>query len=1353
MIDISNQKRKLKNRTDTSLKTIGLGKKQTTGLLNYQLVASYVDQYFKHVHSNSVYVLFVVGIDNIDLVKYTMGTQVETEIIMTVTNQLSNMFRAIDVIGQTDTNEFLVFITNPLLGEKTVLNKGESITRIKLLENVAKLNLTIRVGIYMTTNKTLSFEELYQKTHANLQIAKQQKQPVYLTSDISKEDINQQKKYMSPQFSPVPINFLLDHIDEDIRILEVSNNIKQLYISPKFSQKLNDGNKLEIQIHPHDSSRYDNMLKQAIETMEPVEDELRVLDNGIDWKWRWLRMIKIPYHDSEYPIILEISRDITESKKQEQYLSESGKMLKIAFENTTREMWEVDVENKVYTFFNYKNGFDSQSDTLADFPESLISTGWVHPDSAVQFRRFGAELLNGKTQDSGSFILRYRSSDSYGWANLSYRMIFDSSGAPVKAIGVKNYLSDSSQRKQEIISSPALPDAVYPTLVFCIKVNLTEDSIKELWVEGAEKTDFAKMQKYTDILEAEKERLFLGDDSKSFMDNLSLESLFQAAKHEVVWKSLKYRRVYISGVIHWVLNTVNLIKDPISQDVYLFDYLNDIEQKKRWEYGVDIVLDPLTGFYQRTTVLAIIKNLLESDSVCAIALVRINGFLQMTEDVYGTPAEKQSYIAAVLNLAFGANSLIGRYDDETLILFFKDILSPSSVKKRLEDAFSFVRSSMSGTKIMRLLRFIAGVDCMTGPVSDYESIILQLEEICRLWKNSASDIVVFLDKDNHEQFLNSINRVDDELVISEDNLLEEELTSKEKDVALNCLAFMAMSNSTHNSIKNILKNIGQYYEADRVYILALAENNHVVTMMYEWTNENKYSIQRAVSGVRIEKFPFLCRCLQDKKPAFIKNKKELSGLYLNNGNSDDWCYTVIPIVTQKNFYLGFFCIENPKIHQERIALPTMMIKYIFNISHNRPNINKSEISSWDSLTNLPNLRSYTDIIDSINSDMYNSLGAVALDVPDLSVINSIQGFEYGSKLILHVAEVLSETFGRSYLFRTWDSEFVVLSPNTTLEVFIDKCTWVRDILQRCYYKQIRIGYTWSSGVFFAKKLVKEAKAIMRCEKIKSIPATENLSLWGMRHDNFANGVKKGKFIVHFQPKIDMTTETIIGAEALVRGIDDNGEIIPPGKFIDVMEENGSIRDLDFFVLDQTFAYLEKWYLKGYDPLNVSINISRVTLLDSAAPASILAIQSRYPDILSGLIELEITESACDIEKATLGHILDNFRQFGMKFGLDDFGSHYSNMSIFTNVKFDTIKLDRSLINELASNEADQLLVKNIIQICKNGQMTCVAEGVETKAQVSALLAMGCSICQGYYYSKPLSPTDFEQKWLDNTGGD
>ena len=122
-----------------------------------------------------------------------------------------------------------------------------------------------------------------------------------------------------------------------------------------------------------------------------------------------------------------------------------------------------------------------------------------------------------------------------------------------------------------------------------------------------------------------------------------------------------------------------------------------------------------------------------------------------------------------------------------------------------------------------------------------------------------------------------------------------------------------------------------------------------------------------------------------------------------------------------------------------------------------------------------------------------------------------------------------------------------------------------------------------------------------------------------------------------------------------------------------------------------------------------------------------------------MIELEITESGCDIEKATLTHIMENFKQFGMKFGLDDFGSHYSNISIFTNVHFDTIKLDRSLINEISGNKTDRMLVKNIIRICKNNGMTCVAEGVETDSQVAALLDMGCSICQGYYYDKPLPP--------------
>lgn len=1313
-----------------------------SGFFTYDALSYYVCEYLKHMDSKNTCALLIVSIDNINLIKYKEGKKVKEEILQVFARELSKMFRASDVIGQNETNEFIIFMSDPFLTKEVVYNKAKSICQIKFPESVISTDISTYIGIYITNRTDLNFKTYYNNARASLINAYDKKTPVYIIYDDSKNQILDQDRLIPVQTSPVPIEFLLNNMAEDIRILEMSEPIKPIYVSPNFYND-QDNN---LMIHPHDYDKYHQMLRKAISQEVRLDGEYRVSFDGDNWHWRYIRVIKIPYKGIRHPVILEISQDINDSREKDQYLIESGKMLKIAFENTTKAMWEVDVENKKYIFFNFKDDFDHQFNTLDNFPESLISTGWVHPDSASQFLKFGADILNGKTEGSGSFIMRYRLSDNYGWASLSYHMIFDSDGFPIKAIGVKNFLSDDSNRKQEMISSPALPDAVYPSLVLSVKANLTEDSIKELWVEGVEKTDFVEIKKYSDVVTAERERLFARDDRKSFENNLSRTALLQEANHEIIWKSMEYRRVYLSGSIHWVLNTVNLIKDPITENVYLFNYLNDIEHRHRLEYGINVIKDPITGFYGKDTIKQMIKNLINEDTHSAIALVNINGFAAMEDDEYGTQEQKQSYIAAILLLALGTKSIIGQYNEDTLIVYFTDIKSPSIVKKRLEDAFSFVRSSLSGTKIMRLLRFVACIRCIEGYFSNYDQLINRLKQGCYLWKNSASDIAVFLDEQDDETNLwqDGFTNNEDLSVALLDSFTT--LSSEEKDIVLKCLAYMAMSNSLDNSIKNTLQNIGQYYKADRVYILSLSENDHVITMANEWTKTGKHSIQRAILGMRVDKFPFLCRCMNEQKPVVIKNRKYF-GSIVSDGMNPNWSFIAIPVIYPK----GFFCIENPQIHHDSTALVTAMIKYISNVSKSRQRNDKYLINTTDDLTNLSNLRCYSDVVDSINSDLYNSLGALALDIPNLTIINSTQGFEYGSKIILHVSEILSETFGKTYLFRTWDCEFVALCPNTTLEVFIDKCTRVRDILQQSYYKQIRIGYTWSGGVFYAKKLVKEAKTIMHCESIQAIPPLDYVSVWGMHNFDFGSAVAKGKFVVYFQPQINMKTGTVVGAEALIRGIDDNNELIPPGKFIDTMEKNGTIRDLDFFVLDRTFSFMEKWYLKGYDLIKMSVNISRATLLDPTTPASILAIQSRYPEILSKMIEFEITESACNIEKATLDHIMDNFRQFGIKFSLDDFGSHYSNIAIFTNVKFDTVKLDRSLINELASNEANRLLVKNIIQICQKGNIVCVAEGVETKAQVATLLEIGCAICQGYYYSKPLPVKEFEQKWLNNGG--
>ena len=118
-----------------------------------------------------------------------------------------------------------------------------------------------------------------------------------------------------------------------------------------------------------------------------------------------------------------------------------------------------------------------------------------------------------------------------------------------------------------------------------------------------------------------------------------------------------------------------------------------------------------------------------------------------------------------------------------------------------------------------------------------------------------------------------------------------------------------------------------------------------------------------------------------------------------------------------------------------------------------------------------------------------------------------------------------------------------------------------------------------------------------------------------------------------------------------------------------------------------------------------------------------------------------------MDTAEFGKIADAFRYAGFSVGLDDFGTHYSNLSLFTGVRFDTVKLDMSLINGIDSNPVSKALVRDIVKICNTYDMKCVAEGVETEEQRDALLEMGCKYCQGYFYGKPMSAEDFENKYL------
>ena len=201
---------------------------------------------------------------------------------------------------------------------------------------------------------------------------------------------------------------------------------------------------------------------------------------------------------------------------------------------------------------------------------------------------------------------------------------------------------------------------------------------------------------------------------------------------------------------------------------------------------------------------------------------------------------------------------------------------------------------------------------------------------------------------------------------------------------------------------------------------------------------------------------------------------------------------------------------------------------------------------------------------------------------------------------------------------------------------------------------------------------------------------------------------------------------------------EDGSVVPPSRFIELLEEDGTIRDLDLFVLEQALSQAEQWRAEGLHVVPLAVNISRATLAHPSTLASVLAIQSRYPQLPPQTLELEITERG-NIDAAGFRQLAEQFHASGIRIGLDDFGFQYANITLLTGVRFDTLKLDRAIIAELENSPITQTLVRDLVQICRAYGMACVAEGVETEGQVRTLLEMGCTCGQGFYYDRPLPP--------------
>ncbi|MEG1396884.1 MAG: EAL domain-containing protein, partial [Oscillospiraceae bacterium] len=245
-------------------------------------------------------------------------------------------------------------------------------------------------------------------------------------------------------------------------------------------------------------------------------------------------------------------------------------------------------------------------------------------------------------------------------------------------------------------------------------------------------------------------------------------------------------------------------------------------------------------------------------------------------------------------------------------------------------------------------------------------------------------------------------------------------------------------------------------------------------------------------------------------------------------------------------------------------------------------------------------------------------------------------------------------------------------------------------------------------------------------------------------DMMAEALKNHDFEVYFQPKYRTDSETIGGAEALVRWNSATEGMIYPDEFISIFEKNGSITRIDLWVFEQVCKTLRVWLDAGYKPMRISVNCSRVHLKMPDFLEKYRTIAEQYA-VPPELLEIELTENVVFEDVVHLTKIIEDIHALGFSCSMDDFGSGYSSLNLIQDIPVDVLKLDKIFFrmgtDDLSRTES---VVGSIITMARALSMETVAEGVEERAQVDMLKKLGCDYIQGYYFAKPMPIGDFEK---------
>lgn len=830
----------------------------------------------------------------------------------------------------------------------------------------------------------------------------------------------------------------------------------------------------------------------------------------------------------------------------------------------------------------------------------------------------------------------------------------------------------------------------------------------------------------------------------------------------------------ISGKMVWFELSGTTIYDNNGIPVSVIGQTVNIDSRKREleELRDNANRDSLTKLYNRNALINKVNQILDTnnkDMIHAVFMIDIDNFKKIN-DTYGHTFGDAVLIdlSTKLNKYFKEPHILSRIGGDEFVIFLYNIHSLAQVKEKAEKIINIFRKMYIGGTGNHAISGSVGVALYPEHGKAFQELIyksdISLYHSKSIGKNCYSiyqenmiDVIKIPDiKENH---LESKYQKENHAII-------------DSSIIVNTVNLLFDAKDMNSSINMILSVIGNYYNLDCLTITEFSDDLTTASVTFEWCSEPEKRISSLLQKIPMEtmsKYIFYKSAenavyFNNNLKAFDQPQTEYTSLLESYAATSSFQCAIYENNTNKGFISAFLCNPKKSFSELEVNSLTILSKIIGGyLLKLRAQQKVDWIATKDPLTGSYNLFQFTiEATKIVSNNPDKKFIIIYTDLDKFKLINETYGYSEGDRVLREFANRLKNMSNKNEIFgRVSGDRFVGLFVYENKTSFLRRLdTFTKSLNQiskteNDYYKlSIIIGLypitdTDENMSLNIDRANIARKSITERHKTTFVFFNETMKSRLVKQreieDIMEEALQDEEFIIYYQPKFNLNTNTICGAEALVRWDKPGVGIIPPGEFIPIFEENGFIIDIDYYVFDKVCAHIRSLLDREMHVVPISVNFSRMHLKNRNLVSHLKNTTFRY-DIPTSLIEIEITESALVDNNTFLLPILHDIHNAGFRLSMDDFGSGLSSLNMLRTMPFDVLKLDKNFFHSSTTTERERVVITNVVKMANELYMDIVSEGVETEEQANLLRNINCPIAQGFLFERPIPIELYEEKY-------